>query len=89
LNRQIVYEGFSVLVIHCLNSFRLVCSLIALGLIAPFVTAIATKLVVTPEHDEFAYFGNALYWSGLHPASRMAINGENYNVTYTERPTVF
>jgi hypothetical protein len=72
-----------------LNSYRLIFSLIAIGLIAGFVAAVATKLVTVPEHDEFAYLGNALYWSGLHPASGMSFGSENYSVTFSERPPLF
>jgi 4-amino-4-deoxy-L-arabinose transferase-like glycosyltransferase len=69
-----------------LNSHRLVLALLFIGLVAGIISGLATKLVATPEHDEFAYFGNALYWSGLHSASGLSFNGVNYSVTYTERP---
>ena len=72
-----------------MNPYRLIFTLIVVGSIAATVTGIATNLVNLPEHDEFAYFGNAIYWSGLHPASGMAFNGINYSVTYTERPPLF
>jgi 4-amino-4-deoxy-L-arabinose transferase-like glycosyltransferase len=50
---------------------------------------LATSLVQYPEHDEFAYLGNALYGSGLHSGSGMSYNGENYSVSYIERPPLF
>jgi 4-amino-4-deoxy-L-arabinose transferase-like glycosyltransferase len=61
----------------------------AIALIAFTVTMLATTLVQYPEHDEFAYFGDALYGSGLHSGSGMAFNGENYSVTFVERPPLF
>ncbi|MHB1908298.1 MAG: glycosyltransferase family 39 protein [Nitrososphaerales archaeon] len=43
-----------------------------------------------PDHDEFAYVGNALYYSGLHPnLSGMSFNGEAYSPAFVERPPLF
>lgn len=71
------------------EALRLSLVLVTVGVVAAFVTGAAVNLVRFPEHDEFAYFGNALYWSGLHPASGLAFNGESYSVAFTERPPLF
>ncbi len=70
-----------------LGSYRLIVSLIAIGAVSSVVMWFSTNLIQYPEHDEFAYFANALYFSGLHPyTSGLAFNGETYSVAYIERP---
>ena len=68
----------------------LILSIIAVASLSCIVLWAGTNLVRLPDHDEFAYVGNALYYSGLHPTvSGMSFNGESYSPTFSERPPLF
>jgi 4-amino-4-deoxy-L-arabinose transferase-like glycosyltransferase len=64
--------------------------MVIVGIVSTLAMTAAINLVSLPEHDEFAYFANALYMSGIHPStSGMSFNGENYSITFIERPPLF
>jgi 4-amino-4-deoxy-L-arabinose transferase-like glycosyltransferase len=67
---------------------------VVVAIVTSVTVGLATNLDQIPEHDEFGYVTNPLYYSGVHPSNatlvyNTTIGSETYHPFYSERPPLF